>query len=388
MALVACAGERAWAEETADAPDAGSVPPQSAAMSKEAVTALKAEATPKDEVPGWLKRTTFFGYAKVGFYYVFASNQDSLIGQNSGFRVANVRLGTSIQPADSLEVVASIDGSVIKRKEADPLNGSRVVELKDAYIERKVKDFFLVRLGQFKVPFNAESMLGDGLLPFASRSIISDGVLPPEGYPREGLALDRDIGVMLHSKRVGTDFVGFKWAIAVVNGAGANQINNDNNSVTPVGRVSVDFLQKVSFGINGYSDEHTVGERPLQVTENRVGVGADAALEVAGFSALFSALQRNTSHPTTGLPSERGLGLVGSVGYVHGSTGFEGGVRYANYDPSNVQAHDRLYEIAIMLGRRITWIPSRVIVQYTIRGEEPAVSIDNNSLDALFQISY
>src|SRR3954465_8937772 len=95
-------------------------------------------------------------------------------------------------------VVASKTLAAPQLNPADPLTGGRIVEMRDAYVEYKVCKGFIVRAGQFKAPFNGETLLGDPILPFIPRSVMTDGVGPPEAYgPREGLTLGRQIGLMI-----------------------------------------------------------------------------------------------------------------------------------------------------------------------------------------------
>jgi hypothetical protein len=279
---------------------------------------------------------------------------------------------------------------VARRNETDPLNGSRLVDLKDGYLQWSPRKYAQLRVGQFKAPFNGETLLGDGYLPFVSRSVISDGLLPPEtnnGRLREGLALDRQVGAQIGSDRLGDPgSIGFRYAVAVMNGNGANALNNDNNSVMPVGRVVVEFKDMVALGVNGYLNDVTEGERPNRLTSGRIGYGGDLSAHIAGADLLLSVLSRSTSHPGTGLPNETGFGLMGSVHYLHESSGFEGGLRYASLDPSNVETDDAVNEINVMVGFRPKQVPLRLLVQYSLRGED--VPQANNSLDAMVQLSW
>ncbi|MBI3183134.1 MAG: hypothetical protein HYZ28_13430 [Myxococcales bacterium] len=365
---------------------------QGAPGNEPATPELKGEATAPEAPPPprlGLERIHLEGYAKLGYFWTGPAPGDALIGSHNGFRLANVRFGLALALTEKLEVVASIDGSVAKRRETDPLEGSRVVDLKDGYISWSLHRLARLRAGQFKAPYNAETLLGDGALPFISRSVISDGIVPPEGFTRPGLTLDRQIGVEVSSDRLGSERAGVRYAVAAVNGNGANVLNNDNNSVAPVARVTFEMGDMFTFGLNGYFNQESEGIRPFRLTSNRIGSGADVSASVAGVNALAVALFRQTTHPGTALPAENALGLMGSVAYLHQRTGLEGGVRFAFYEPSSVEPDDNLTELSLMLGFRCRKAPIRFLVQYTLRGEEPAVAIGyNNSIDAMAQVSW
>jgi hypothetical protein len=363
-------------------------PAQPAEPSESSVPEKRDEQRPIGAEFAEPSKVDVFGYLKVGYFFTGPASGDSLIGSHNGFRLANLRVGVSFQPVARIAIVASVDGSVAKRQELDPLTGSRVVELRDAYGEWNAAPAFRLRAGQFKAPYNAENLLGDGALPFISRSIITDGALPPEAFPQEGLNLGRQLGLEVGSDRLGSGLLGLRYAVAVVNGNGYNVLNNDNNNVTPVGRLVLDLGDVLALGVNGYYDIQTVGTRPGRLTENRTGAGADLSLQAGGVSFLAMGLWRSTSHPTSGLATEMSLGAMAALSYLHKGTGIEVGGRFAYFEPSDVQPNDQQMEGAAMIGYRASFFPGRIIVQYTLRLEEPAASVPNNSIDALLQVSF
>ncbi|MBX5483502.1 MAG: hypothetical protein IRZ16_16900 [Myxococcaceae bacterium] len=328
-----------------------------------------------------------FGYVKLGYFFVTSPSNDALVGSNSGFRLVNARIGVSLHPAKDLEAVISIDGAAPMRRDLDPLEGSRVVALRDGYLDYRVSPYLRIRGGQFKAPFNAEVLLPDDALPFISRSIVSEGVLPPEGFARSGLSLDRQIGLQISSDRLGGD-VGVQYAVALVNGNGANVLNNDNNSVTPVARLSAGYRDLVTVGANGFYNSATYGERPVRIDETRLGYGGDVTVNVAGVNAFAMVLFQSLHHLDVGIPDEQAMGIVAQAKYVYEPVGIEAGVRFDRLEPSDVQTNDMLTEIIGMVGYRVKGFPARILAQYTHRIEEPGASIDNDSVDALAQITF
>lgn len=350
------------------------------------------DVAPPSTVPAlerWYDRVRPYGYAKVGVFYTFPVQDDQLLGSNGGFRFAALRLGMQITVADNLTVVTSVEGGARRPSAEDPTVGTRVVDLRDAYLDWNASRWAQLRVGQFKAPFWAETLLGDDMLPFITRSPVSDGVLPPEGFgPQTTLTLDRQIGLQLSSARLGGETVGLRYAVAVVNGNGANQLFNDNNIVAPVGRLEVDLMQMVSLGVNGYFNVKTDGIRTNRLNVSQVGYGADLKARWKGLTALVGLVGRGSTYGTAGLPAESALGVVAQVHDVWAKYGLEGGVRFTYFEPSSTQVDDQLIEIAAMAGYRFKAWPVRTILQFTHRQEAAAVAVPNDSLDAMIQVTW
>ncbi len=358
------------------------------ALAAAALVALPAAAEPDAPAARWYEKSQLFGYAKAGYFFVTPAADDALLGARDGFRMINLRVGLSLKPADQLEVVASVDGAQPRRDAADPLAGSRVVELKDAYLEWTPSRFAGLRIGQFKAPLDAEELLPDAQLPFITRSVVSDGAVPPDAYPVEGLSLSRQVGLQVASERLGSDTAGFRYAVAVVNGNGANVLNNDNNLVTPVARVSYEYQDLVTVSANAAYDARLEGVRPNRLPSSRLSYGGDVSVRAGGIDLLGVVLMRNTTHPGSGLPSESALGWLAQAHYLHKESGLEGGVRFASYEPSSVVPDDRVMEGAAMVAYTLKSAPLRLLLQYTLRLEEAAVAVSNDSVDVMGQVSW
>jgi hypothetical protein len=77
---------------------------------------------------------------------------------------------------------------------------------------------------------------------------------------------------------------------------------------------------------------------------------------------------------------------MGQLRYVHAPTGLEAAIRFAWYEPSTAQVDDKSSELTALLGWRIKHGPVRLVLQYVHREEEPAVSLANDSLDAMVHV--
>lgn len=331
----------------------------------------------------WWQKVTLTGFARIGVFYTLPTQEEQLVGGNGGFRLADFRLGLDFKPIDKLWVSTSVEFAAPLADAADPLNGRRIVDLRDAFVQYDVANFLQVRAGQFRPPYYAEMLMSDGAIPFVNRSVLAGGLHPPEGYPKNALAPDRQLGVQIASARLGSDAIGFKYALGVFNGNGQNQLFNDNNSVEPVGRIEVDVFKTVTLGLNGYYNQRADGARPNRVTSNQLAYGADLSASFFGFTLLGAVLGKSITYSYAGLPADSQLGALGQLRYFHEGTGLEAAARFAWYEPSSAQTADQVTELAGMIGWRPFKLPFRVLVQYTHRGEEAGAAYDNDSVDAM-----
>lgn len=348
-------------------------------------------APPTTQKPlfNWFDRLTPYGYARVGAYYAFPLQEDQLLTSNGGFRLANLRLGMQLKVTDDLIVVTSIEASARRPNADDPTTGVRVVDLRDAYADWRLSRFAQLRVGQFKAPFYAETLLGDDAIPFITRSPVNDGVNPPEGFgPREPLTLDRQIGLQISSARLGGEAFGVRYVVAVVNGNGANQLFNDNNIVAPVGRVELDVFQAVTLGVNGYFNVKTEGIRTNRLNLSHLGYGVDLQAKVGDLRVLAGFVGRNSTFGAAVLPPDMGFGALGQLHYLFSNLGLEAAFRVSYFEPSVAQVDDQLLELAGMVGYRFHDWPVRVMLQYTHREEARQVAVPNDSVDAMVQIAW
>jgi hypothetical protein len=225
-------------------------------------------------------------------------------------------------------------------------------------------------------------LLSDGAIPFVSRSILAGGLAPPEGYGARALAPDRQIGVQVHSKRLGGT-LGVRYALGVFNGNGQNQLFNDNNSPMPVGRVELDVKEHVTLGLNASWNARSDGVRPVRLTTSQLSYGADLEAHGYGVSGLVAFLGKSSSFNYAGLQPEMAMGVLGQLRYFHEPTGLEAAARVAWYEPSSAIPDDQLIEIAAMVAWRPFQLPFRVLAQYTHREEQRAVAYPNDSVDMM-----
>jgi len=349
-----------------------------------------AGANPPTAILGeWWRKLRPFGYVKAGVFYTVPFTNEQLVGSNGGFRVASARFGFELALHEKLQAVASIEIAAPGLSPADPLAGGRLVEARDAYLEYRPFKLLQFRIGQFKAPFNGETLLGDADLPFLTRSLATDGVNPPEAYVRDGLTLGRQVGLMVFSERLGGELLGFRYFVAAVNGNGQNTLFNDSNPIAPVGRLELELFRKVTLGVNGYYNVRTEGVRPNRLSLAQLGYGADLAVRLGDFRTLIGFLGRSTT--VEGLPgyrSDMAMGMFAQAQYVLSSIGLEAAIRFSWLEPGTADFQNRTWDYAALIGYRFRWVPLRVILQYTHRDEEQGVALDNDSVDFMAQATW
>lgn len=330
----------------------------------------------------------FHGFIRSTYMFTDPALQDEVIGSRNGFRLQNARLGFRIIPTEKVAMEISIDGASGLRNVVDPLEGRRGVDLRDAFVGLRLHPLAHVRIGQFKAPFNVETLLSDGDLPFVTRSVITDGVNPPDAFTRTGLTLDRQLGAEIASEPLRLGDFQFAYAFAAMNGNGQNALLNDNGAVMPVGRVTVGFKEWLSLGLNAYYNPVDVGVRPNRLKINQLTAGTDLVLRYNGFSAVGVLLWRQSTVQNAELPAENALGYMATLQYLHASSGFETAVRYTDFDPSSVDPFDRTSDISAMVGYRMKSVPMRWVLQYDVRMEHNTQQLNNNSIEAMAHVSW
>lgn len=151
--------------------------------------------------------------------YTYTNNDDS--NDISSFRIRRQRI--------------NFEGHVFTRDltyevEWDLFAESGNGELKDAYINYELADWFQLRGGQWKVPYSRQKMTSSAKMQFVDRSLAS-----------EEFHLSRDIGIMVHGEPMEELF---EYKLAAMQGAGENEKKNDDTKHLYVARVAINPLGK------------------------------------------------------------------------------------------------------------------------------------------------
>ncbi|MGI5863007.1 MAG: porin [Myxococcales bacterium] len=330
------------------------------------------------------------GYAKAGFGYQQADPVVDYIGHSNGFQMAGARLEIVARPVEAAEVVLSVEGALDRPEDKMGVSGEKLVSLRDAYLKYEFFPFVVVTLGQFKAPFSAEALVSDSDLVFFDRSIATRGLLPPEGYAAEGLTLDRQVGLSLSSTRLALGPIGLRYALGVFNGNGANRLLNDNQDLTPVGRIAVDFQDMVAVGFAAYQNPRTVGERPDLLQEKDTAFTADLSADIAGVRVLAAYTTRQRDYLTIKPqpPSDDAWSALAQISWRHEGTGIEPAYRFALLNPSKLAGFEQVTHHTIGLNWKPSDKPLRVFAAYTLRREKAERKLTNDGVSLGAQLNF
>jgi hypothetical protein len=278
---------------------------------------------------------------------------------SSGFGLASTRLSFKGQVFDVVNFLAEIDYGTLNGKVSYPMNAdieddakiNRVTVNQQAlralafYGEFAPMPELKVRAGQFKVPFDRETLIGTNQLTFTSRSLMT------RRYARwgnaadvdnctvlacawdyetiRGSSFDYDRGLMIHGE---VAHALFNYAVGVFNGGGPN-VGNDNRDVLVGGRVWTDVLGPmtpgmsdlqptekplVSVGAAYFFDlpqhrdpNYLLGSEPYNSEDSNLT--ADFLFKWMGASVMGSFFYRNSDHGAV-VHSDSNLWVIRSVG--------------------------------------------------------------------------
>jgi len=309
------------------------------------------------------------------------------VGRNNGFALGNARVELTGRPADSLWLYLSIDGAA-PVVGSDPILGQRTVQLEDAYGVWSPGGHLRVQAGQFKAPQDVEELLESTELKFVSRSIVSAGVAPPFGYLANGLGLDRQIGVGVGTDRVETGLGGVIAQVAVMNGNGPNQLVNDTQYPSAVGRLALDLLGRaLSVGVDGYFQPRGYGTQPTYFRDNLVGAGADARYERGALHLMALVELRNTRHVTSRAPDELALGVSGEGAWKLWGW-LEPKLRVSYLDPSNQISTSAVTWATAGVNLYAPSAPARLSFDFTHRIEQAGRELINDGLEVAAQVRF
>lgn len=339
-------------------------------------------------------RYALHGFVKGGWVQVQRDEESFLVGRVSGFRLYNTRLGLSGGYGSALRFELSADTDVV----GDPsrLADSLQVSLRDAWVEARAWHLSL-RVGQFKTPFNGESLLPDGELPFPRRSVFTDGMGSSEGRMAwAGLTLDRQLGAMAGlALPLGPVLV--KIDAAAVNGNGRNMATNDKRVPAAVVRQSVSVAGH-TFGVSELWNWRTTGPFAALQNENDVAYEADLMLDLLHAPSLHLADLRLfgmfgyqvTEFATTQAPSRASMGATGflSAAFDLPFGRLEPVVRGTWYEPDELVDDSGLLDITGGLNYYLPRLPVRLMVDYTRRLERPSRTYPNDLVEAIVQASF
>lgn len=229
---------------------------------------------------------------------------------------------------------------------ANPLEDAAV-----NYDFTKGKKTFMLKAGQYKVPFGRQELTSSGSQEFVDRSIVS-----------ARFARGRDIGVQLWGNPLGNKV---DWRVGIFNGNGRTTSRNDNDkyqynarlTFQPFGDVKyseTDFesVDKPLFAIAGQweSNERPTaasGSTPAFTTDKEI-VGADAVFKYKGLF-LYGEWFDASNERSAGLSDFDDDGVVLQAGYLFNKKA-EVALRLAEVDPNTDRDNDEQEERGAVFG--------------------------------------
>lgn len=309
----------------------------------------------------------------------------SYIGRNDGFGLSSARFKLRGRHGDWLRFNLGLEGGFVEQTDSNVVAGRTFMALKDAWLDVRPFDFFQVRVGQFKTPFNLESWRSTSTLRFVDRSVGDRGIRVGEGYQTLGVSPDRDLGVMVGSQEFEVGPVSLLYLASATNGNGTNQAFNDNSFPALHGRLELGLWDVVKIGGGALYNPRSIGVLPNLYDETDLGFTADAQVAVFGAFLDASLMWVNTAYPTTGAPDSSAMAVSVEAGYLLWF-GLGAGYRFAWYDPTSVFDYDAVMEHSVGVRYNLPGMPVALILDYTIALEQPGRELTNNRLAGLVQL--
>lgn len=209
------------------------------------------------------------------------------------------------------------------------------------------KKLFVLKGGQFKVPFGRQELTSSGNQQFVDRSLVSTE-----------FAKGRDIGVQLSGLAMGGKL---DWRVGAFNGAGRNATSNDNAKLQYDARLTWQPWGEVKYseGDLGFSDKPLLAVAGQYELNDRRGAtagndlrrsvwGADAVFQYRGWW-FFSEYFTGKLTPEVGQAFTR-KGFNVQLGKVLLANKMEIAARWAELDPSSRHAGDLRKEYGLVFG--------------------------------------
>jgi phosphate-selective porin OprO and OprP len=254
----------------------------------------------------------------------------------------------------------------------------------------KGKKLFMLKAGQYKVPFGRQELTSSGSQEFVDRSIVSGR-----------FARGRDIGVQLWGNPLGNKL---DWRVGLFNGNGRTTSRNDNDkyqlnarlTFQPFGDVKyseADFesTDKPLFAISGQYENNerptaAAGTTPAFATEKEI-VGADVVFKFKGLF-LYGEWFDASNERSAGLSDFDDDGLVVQAGYLFNKKA-EVGLRWAAIDPNTDRDNDEQEERGAVFGYYLNKHAHKLQADYRqLETKSGASSVTNDEFRLQYQLIF
>lgn len=284
-----------------------------------------------------LKTIGAFGFIQP----VYQINLSNTTTPNNEFRINRARIGVENKFSDYLK------GEI----ELDPLDQTII---KDAVVELKVIDDFVISIGRQKMPFSFERLTSVKNIPFFERSKIVKE-LDQLGY------CGRDLGLQVtYSKNIENIKVNF--LAGVFNGNSGLPSGDNNNSKSFSERLEISSGKNIRVGINSSQKVDSISAKYF------VANGFDFSIKILkGFSITSEVLYgKKNSHTTIG-------GYYTLLEYEINDWNI--GIRFSQYYNNIKKSPTNFYEA------KIDWKPEKFLrFHLNLINEEKNSKFENNLL--------
>lgn len=308
------------------------------------------------------------------------------IGRNDGFRLGNARIGLRAAWGESLYGYVSLDAAIAQGLDADDTNADLAVGVRDAYLAYTFAPAASLQIGRFKAPYDIDELVSTESRTFIDEALESRGVLRTQGIEALGLSPGRQIGLMIHSPRIGLDDEGFDlgYALAITNGKTGDRVFNDNDHFAGFARLSALYSNVLAVNVAGFIDTRTSGTQPDLFEDRVIGAEGSVVLDIEGFRVEGQFLFQHDDPITAGTPAFDAFGWHAQWSYR--IWGFEPAYRFAWFEPNTESDLDQVNEHSIGLSYYADPLPLRLSLNGTFAFEEREV--DNHRLALLVQYTF
>ena len=305
------------------------------------------EIEKEQNVSNEIKETPKYPQIKLTGFTQLQFLSDESAGIDDEFKVHRARAGVTGRLNE--DIGYNLIFGAVEPPDRDP-------HLVNAYADFDYIPGVKIRVGQFLVPFGLEGPETIYFNPAIERSTAVRRLNP--------FNIFRDAGIQASSK-----FEKFNYALAVVNGSGAN-ISENNDYKDVLGRFGFTPLEALSLGLSGHWGKY-VGDSVENL--DRFRLGTDFEYLKNPIRARGEFIWREDEQVSGAYIDKWGWYILGGYRFFQK---LEGILRYEEFDPNTDANYDRL-DITT-LGLNYYFIGNtRLSVNYEFRNDDADADIDN-----------
>jgi phosphate-selective porin len=299
---------------------------------------------------------TFKPTAKINGYFQVQANYDQSDTEVDDFHIRRARIGFIGSVTEN--VTYKINVGAVEQPDSQP-------HLVNAFVDLHHIPNTIVRVGQGLLPFGLEASESVPVNPDIDRAVTIKRLNP--------FFMFRDRGV-----QVRTQLNNMYYAVAVVNGSGANS-RDDSGAKDIVAQLRATLMPGLKLGLSGHTGSVVESTKTLQ--RSRLGVDAEWKRNATTVRAEY--ITYTTETVSDGDVTATGWYLLGLQKLPRSWEGF---VRVEQYK-ANVHESDTLLTIATLGAHYVLSGKSRLSASYAIQDDEADAGL-KNKLTTQLQIAF